>query len=89
MNNPIWQSASGIEDHAIALRKLVDQAELDPSQGLFHQIRALLSDVGNEACFIMESTKGHQVTVLDYIISGDLGVTEPAAVSASRQRTEA
>jgi hypothetical protein len=87
MNNPVWQSASGIEDHTVMLRRLVDQAELDPCPELFHQIRTILSDVGNEAGSIMSRATDRPLTVLDYIVGGDPGVTEPAASSASRQHT--
>jgi hypothetical protein len=89
MNSPIWHSASAIDDHVDALRKLVDQSELDPSPDVFYQMRKLLSDIGDEAGFIMSRTTDRPLTVLDYIVSGDPGVIEPAASSTSRQRSEA
>ena len=86
MNSPIWQAASDIDDHVEALRKFVDQAELDSGPDVFYQIRRRLSDIGHEAEFIMIQTKDRKFTVIDFV-NDDL--TEQPAASPSRQRSEA
>ena len=89
MSDPIWNSASGIEDRVGELLAMVDQMELDPGQADFHRMRALLSDIGDGAIFIASQVKDRRPgAVLEYIINGAPGTTEPAASLSSRQYIE-
>ena len=88
MNSPVWNSASEIDDLADELLRMIDQTELCPTSDMFYQMRLIVADVQLRAGHIMERTKDHPAPAMEYVIGGDPGVREPAAVSTSRQAVE-
>lgn len=71
MSNPLWKTASEIDDKVDEIRKLVDNAELYQGPDTFQLIRLRLNLVAEKAGDIMAMTKDHPGTETDYMISYD------------------
>jgi hypothetical protein len=57
MSNPIWQSASEIDDLVDEMLRMIDQTELHPTSDTFYHMRLTMADVQLHAGHIMSMTK--------------------------------
>ena len=70
MSDPVWKSASDIDDLLAEVRKLVDQAELNPSPTTFQEARLRLNRIEAEAASIMAMSREQYILIPDPALEG-------------------